>query len=100
MEVTDSSFIQSSTGYTATIAYSGRGYVSGKAHTFKAHLTDAAGKNVLTAEGQWDSQSTSAYSLLPASGTVVLISSAYLLALPLQSSPSSRRARTLPTRRR
>jgi hypothetical protein len=54
MEVTDSSFIQSSTGYTSSISYSGRGYVSGKAHSFKAHLTDSAGKNILTAEGQWD----------------------------------------------
>lgn len=54
MEVTDTSYIQSSTGFLSTIVYSGKGYISGKAHSFKATMTDARGSSIFTAEGQWD----------------------------------------------
>jgi len=56
MEITEGSHIYGSTGYNAALTYSGRGYISGKAHTFKAHMTDASGRNVFTVEGQWDSE--------------------------------------------
>ncbi|KAL7411620.1 Oxysterol-binding protein [Mrakia frigida] len=57
MEITEGSHIHASTGYNASISYSGRGYISGKAHTFKAHMVDGSGRNVFTVEGQWDKTS-------------------------------------------
>lgn len=57
MEVTDTSYIQSSTGFLSTINYSGKGYISGKPHSFKASMADASGKTVFTAEGKWDQTS-------------------------------------------
>jgi len=54
VELVDSSAIQSSTGYTATIEYKGKGYFSGKAHSFKATLSEThSGKHIQTYEGQW-----------------------------------------------
>jgi hypothetical protein len=38
IELTDSSYIASSTGYMTTIEYRGKGYFSGKAHSFKASI--------------------------------------------------------------
>ncbi|CED85611.1 Oxysterol-binding protein [Phaffia rhodozyma] len=57
IEITDSSFIQSSSGYSSLIHYSGKGYITGKAHTFKATMSDPKGHVLLTAEGQWDKTS-------------------------------------------
>ncbi|ORX36095.1 hypothetical protein BD324DRAFT_630144 [Kockovaella imperatae] len=53
VELADSSAIQSSTGFTAAIDYKGKGYFSGKSHTFKATLTQDGHKNLQTYEGQW-----------------------------------------------
>ena len=57
VELSETSAIQSSAGYTATIDYKGRGYFSGKAHSFKAVLTHN-GKQLQTYEGQWTGVST------------------------------------------
>lgn len=72
IELVETNAIQSSTGFTAQasrsiyssypavrvllilqIDYKGRGWVSGKAHTFKATLQNASHKTVQTYEGQW-----------------------------------------------
>jgi hypothetical protein len=57
IELTDTNAIQSSTGLTAQIDYKGRGYFSGKAHSFKATVTSSSGghhaKAIQTYEGQW-----------------------------------------------
>jgi len=61
IELAESSYIASSTGYLSTIEYSGRGYFSGKAHTFKATVTrpgfsdSGVVPTLYTFEGQWDS---------------------------------------------
>jgi hypothetical protein len=52
VELTENSAIQSSTGFTAAIEYKGKGYFSGKPHTFKAVLTQGS-KQIQTYEGQW-----------------------------------------------
>ncbi|KAG2072030.1 Oxysterol-binding protein [Suillus decipiens] len=39
IELAETSYIQSSTGWLSTIEYKGKGYFSGKSHTFKATLT-------------------------------------------------------------
>jgi len=52
VELTDNSAIQSSAGYTAAIEYKGKGYFSGKSHSFKAALSHN-GKSLQTYEGQW-----------------------------------------------
>ncbi|KAL7420715.1 Oxysterol-binding protein 4 [Cryptotrichosporon argae] len=57
IELVESSAIQSSTGYTSVIDYKGKGYFSGKAHSFKATLQHK-GKSVQTYEGQWTGVST------------------------------------------
>ncbi|KAJ1300679.1 hypothetical protein OPQ81_002326 [Rhizoctonia solani] len=57
IELTDTSYIASSTGYVSTIKYEGKGYFSGKAHSFKATLAGPDGSTVDTYEGQWDTQS-------------------------------------------
>ncbi|KIR37886.1 oxysterol binding protein [Cryptococcus deuterogattii 99/473] len=46
----------SSTGYTAQIDYKGKGYFSGKAHSFKATITKS-GKILQSYEGQWTGNS-------------------------------------------
>lgn len=55
VELEGKSFIQSTSGYKATIEYSGKGYFSGKKNTFKAKVTsDSNPKNTLyTISGQW-----------------------------------------------
>jgi len=57
IELTDTSYISSSTGYLATIEYKGKGYFSGKAHSFKAVLNGPDASTVDTYEGQWDTVS-------------------------------------------
>ncbi|KAI0045189.1 Oxysterol-binding protein [Auriscalpium vulgare] len=59
IELTENSYIQSSSGWLSTIEYKGRGYFSGKSHTFKATLTPPPGKHggTSTFEGQWDTVS-------------------------------------------
>ncbi|KAF8596933.1 Oxysterol-binding protein [Ceratobasidium sp. AG-I] len=59
IELTDTSYIASSTGYLSSIEYKGKGYFSGKAHTFKAVLNGPDGHAVDTYEGQWDTTSHS-----------------------------------------
>ncbi|EJD43595.1 Oxysterol-binding protein [Auricularia subglabra TFB-10046 SS5] len=55
IELTDSSYIQSSTGWLSTIEYKGKGYFSGKSHTFKATLAPNGGQGgaTTTFEGLW-----------------------------------------------
>jgi len=57
IELTDASYIASSTGYTATIEYKGKGYFGGKSHQNKGTLVGPAGELAATAEGLWDSVS-------------------------------------------
>jgi len=52
IELADSTAISSDTGYVATIDYKGKGWVSGKAHSYKATLTHN-GKSVKSYEGTW-----------------------------------------------
>jgi len=56
-ELSQTSHIQSSTGWLATIDYKGKGYFSGKAHSFKAVLTRNTGGKPHTFEGQWNTTS-------------------------------------------
>ncbi|KAL5478891.1 KES1 [Sanghuangporus weigelae] len=63
IELTETSYIASSTGYLSTIEYSGKGYFSGKAHTFKATVTKPSVNPSLPLyvfEGQWDTISRDA----------------------------------------
>ena len=55
VELNRSSSIVSSSGYTAHIEYSGRGWLSGKKNTFSATLSpsDSPKTILFTAEGQW-----------------------------------------------
>lgn len=55
VELNSSTFIQSSSGYTCKIDYSGRGWVSGKSNSFTASIypEDKKKEPVFTAEGQW-----------------------------------------------
>lgn len=63
VELDGSSYIQSSNGYIAVIDYSGKGYFSGKKHTFKARIykdefSSAKKENALvTISGQWADKS-------------------------------------------
>jgi len=58
IELTDSSYIQSSTGWLSTIEYKGKGYFSGKSHSFKAVMTSGVGGSAKhTMEGQWHTTS-------------------------------------------
>jgi hypothetical protein len=58
IELTDNSYIASSTGYVSNLEYKGKGYFSGKAHSFKATLSGPEGP-VDVIEGQWDTTSHS-----------------------------------------
>lgn len=53
IELANNSYIHSSTGLLASIHYSGKGYFSGKAHSFEAHVTDASQNTVLEVAGNW-----------------------------------------------
>ncbi|EIW76682.1 oxysterol binding protein [Coniophora puteana RWD-64-598 SS2] len=56
IELTDTSYIQSSTGWLSTVDYKGKGYFSGKTHQFKATVTkDGMTKHVI--DGLWHTTS-------------------------------------------
>ena len=61
IELTDTSCIQSSSGWLSTIKYQGKGYFSGKSHSFKADLTPPIGSGLSfrasSFEGQWNATS-------------------------------------------
>jgi oxysterol-binding protein-related protein 9/10/11 len=61
IELAETSFIQSSSGWLSTIKYQGKGYFSGKSHTFKADLTPpigaGSGVHPSSFEGQWNTTS-------------------------------------------
>ncbi|KAJ9107145.1 hypothetical protein QFC19_002805 [Naganishia cerealis] len=52
IELTDSTAIVSDTGFVANIDYKGKGWVSGKAHSYKATLSHN-GKSIRSYEGTW-----------------------------------------------
>ncbi|KAA1466808.1 Oxysterol-binding protein [Dentipellis sp. KUC8613] len=55
IELTETSYIQSSSGWLSTIEYKGKGYFSGKSHTYKATVTPPGSNNIAhTFEGQWN----------------------------------------------
>jgi oxysterol-binding protein-related protein 9/10/11 len=60
VELNSSTYIQSSTGFTAKINYSGKGWLSGKKNTFSAVLyPEGREKDVLyTIDGQWTDEFT------------------------------------------
>ncbi|KZT66759.1 Oxysterol-binding protein [Daedalea quercina L-15889] len=61
IELTETSYIQSSTGWLSTIEYKGKGYFSGKSHSFKAGLSPPgtlAARH--TFEGTWHQTSRDA----------------------------------------
>ena len=61
IELTDSSYIYSSSGLTAKIHYSGRGYFTGKPHSFTATVTPSSSpssKPIFQASGIWSGKST------------------------------------------
>lgn len=54
IELTNTSWIASSSGWVSTIEYKGKGYFSGKSHSFKAIVTPPGSSNPKhTAEGVW-----------------------------------------------
>ncbi|KAI9311918.1 hypothetical protein BX666DRAFT_1866894 [Dichotomocladium elegans] len=61
IELTGNSYIQSSTGYYATIEYSSRGWISGEKNHFKCYIRKNAGnpkEYVYKVEGQWSGKSS------------------------------------------
>ncbi|EGG05486.1 uncharacterized protein MELLADRAFT_48789 [Melampsora larici-populina 98AG31] len=56
VELIETSHIQSSTGYHAVIDYKGKGYFSGKPHTFiaKIYSSPESKKSIYHIEGQWN----------------------------------------------
>ncbi|KAK9373584.1 uncharacterized protein V1513DRAFT_459589 [Lipomyces chichibuensis] len=59
VELEQKTLIQSSSGYRASIEYSGKGYFSGKKNTFKAKLYAPDESSLLyTISGQWSGNST------------------------------------------
>ncbi|KAK9237646.1 hypothetical protein V1525DRAFT_403367 [Lipomyces kononenkoae] len=59
VELEQNTLIQSSSGYRATIEYSGKGYFSGKKNTFKAKFYAGEESAALyTISGQWSGKST------------------------------------------
>lgn len=61
IELSETSYIQCSSGWLSTIKYQGKGYFSGKSHTFKATLTPpigaGSGTQASSFEGQWNTTS-------------------------------------------
>ncbi|GJE99147.1 oxysterol-binding protein [Phanerochaete sordida] len=58
IELTESSYIQSSTGWLSSIEYKGKGYFGGKSHQFKAVLSPPGSNNAhKTFEGLWHTTS-------------------------------------------
>lgn len=58
IELDGGSTIKSSTGYTASMAYSGAGYFRGKKHTLSAEIKNPQGEVLYTVQGQWDTKLT------------------------------------------
>lgn len=60
IELSGVSHISSSSGYLATINYSGKGYFSGKAHTYKATVSPSSKPThpLYTIEGEWSGKSS------------------------------------------
>jgi len=61
VELTESQYIQSSSGFHTVINYEGKGYFSGKAHTFKATVSPSphhTNSPLYVIGGQWDQTST------------------------------------------
>lgn len=60
VELDSVSYIQSSSGYTAKIDYSGRGWLSGKSNSFTASIypEDKKKDPIYTADGQWNNTFT------------------------------------------
>jgi len=60
VELNKSTFIQSSSGYTAKIDYSGRGWLSGKKNSFSASLYPEGREKdaIYNVEGQWNADFT------------------------------------------
>ncbi|EIM84272.1 Oxysterol-binding protein [Stereum hirsutum FP-91666 SS1] len=59
IELAETSWISSSSGWLSTIEYKGKGYFSGKTHSFKATVTAQNGAQVHVIEGQWHTTSKS-----------------------------------------
>ncbi|KAF8263154.1 Oxysterol-binding protein [Lactarius quietus] len=61
IELAETSYIQSTSGWLSTIKYQGKGYFSGKSHSFKADLTPpigaGSGTQASSYEGQWNTTS-------------------------------------------
>ncbi|KAH7924351.1 Oxysterol-binding protein [Leucogyrophana mollusca] len=62
IELAETSYIQSSSGWLSTIEYKGKGYFSGKSHSFKATVTPPAHVSVTphVIEGTWHTTSKDA----------------------------------------
>ncbi len=60
VELNKTTFIQSSSGYTAKVDYSGRGWLSGKKNSFSASLYPEGHEKdpIYTVEGQWTGEFT------------------------------------------
>ncbi|KAI9663401.1 MAG: Oxysterol binding protein [Trizodia sp. TS-e1964] len=69
VELNKSTFIQSSSGYTAKIDYSGKGWLSGKKNSFTATLypTGKEKEIIYSIEGQW----TDSFTIKDAKGKVI-----------------------------
>ncbi|EPQ30126.1 uncharacterized protein PFL1_02243 [Pseudozyma flocculosa PF-1] len=52
VELTGTSYIQSTSGLLTTLTYTGKGYFSGKSHSFKASI-GAGGSSLYNIEGEW-----------------------------------------------
>ncbi|KAI0944507.1 hypothetical protein AcW1_002195 [Taiwanofungus camphoratus] len=62
IELSDTSYIQSSTGWLSTIEYKGKGYFTGKSHSFKATLSPpGSAVPAHTFEGVWHMTSHNVY---------------------------------------
>jgi len=58
VELSETSYIASSTGFVSTIEYKGKGYFSGKYHSFKAQVfSPSSSRAAHTIEGQWTTTS-------------------------------------------
>lgn len=64
IELAETSYIQSSTGWLSTIEYKGKGYFSGKSHSFKATLTPPSHIHTspYVIEGTWHTTSKESHS--------------------------------------
>lgn len=58
VELTGTSYVQSSSGFHAAIEYSTKGWISGEFHHFKASVTHESLTGPTVIEGQWTAKST------------------------------------------